>query len=106
MRNVIKQNWLGLLAIIIIFGAFWDHPYSYYQTMRWIVAISSAYYSYLYFNSNKTFFGWVFVATAILFNPISPIYLQKHTWQIWDLIVGIVFLVSLFLSNKKHDKTN
>lgn len=102
MKNFLKQNWLGVLSVVILLGAFWNHPYNYYQILRWVVAVSSIYYSYLYFSLNKKSWAWVFVATAVLFNPISPIYMQKYTWQKWDLVVAVVFLVSLFFNNKKH----
>ncbi len=100
MDKFFKENWFKILAVGILIGALWAHPYSYYQILRWVVTIVSAYSAYLAFNSKVTSWGWVFVVVAILFNPIAPVYLQKETWQILDLIGAIIFSVSLFIKNK------
>lgn len=102
MKNFIRENWFKILAIVILLGALGDHPYSYYQILRWVVAIAGAYSAYTHFKSKNNFWGWVFVAVTVLFNPIAPIYFQKDTWQILDLVGAITFLVSLFNKNKEY----
>jgi hypothetical protein len=101
MKKFIKENWLKIIAIVILVGALWNHPYSYFQILRWTVAVAGAYSAYTSFNSKNIFWGWVFVAVTILFNPIAPIYLQKDTWQTFDLIGAVVFSVSIFVKKKK-----
>lgn len=78
-----------ILAILPIW------PYGYFQFLRWVVSIASVYSAYVAYESkNKT---WVFImgAITILFNPISPIYLQKETWVILDLIASILMFISI-----------
>ncbi len=44
----------------------------------------------------------VFGLIAILFNPILPIYFHnKAIWTPIDLVSGILFIVKLFINNKK-----
>lgn len=96
----LSNNWFKLLAIGVLLGAMSAHPYSYYQILRWVVCISAAYTAYLYIQSERTALFWLFVAMAVLFNPIAPIYLDKDTWQTLDLIAAAIFAVSLFFFQK------
>ncbi len=102
MKIIIKQNWFKIIAIGILIGALWTHPYSYYQILRWVVAIVGAYSAYISFDSENNFWGWIFVAVTILFNPIFPFYFTKNTWQIIDLVGAVVFLVSTFIKKKEN----
>ena len=100
MKNFIKNNWFKVLVICILVGAFWSHPYSYYQVLRWVVAIVGAYSAYEYNQARRIGLMWLFIAVTILFNPIFPIYFSKDTWQILDVVGAIVFFVSLFFKKK------
>lgn len=102
MKNFINNNWFKIIATLILFIAIGDHPYSYYQLTRWVTCIASFYTAYSYHNTHKTAFVWLFIALGILFNPIAPFYLEKETWQIFNLIGGVLFTISLFI-NKKNE---
>jgi hypothetical protein len=96
--NWIKTNWYKILAMIILFGALGDQQYGYYQLLRFGITIISGYLAYLEHSSQRKVWFGVFIAIAILFNPIMPIYLNKDTWQVLDLITAIVFIVSIFFN--------
>ena len=78
-----------LLAIPVIW------LYSYFQILRWVVMGVALYNTYLAYEAKEK--TWVFVmgAIAILFNPIFPIYFQKGTWAILDLITSVLMFVSI-----------
>lgn len=86
---------LRVLAIVLLFSALGDHPYGFYTLLRWIVTISSLYTGYLYYQFELRGFAWMFFIIAVLFNPLVPIYMQRETWLIFDILVGIVYLYSL-----------
>jgi len=94
--NWLKQNWIRLLIIILMLGAFADNPYSYYQFLRWVTAIASFYLAYVTYNHNRTGWAWTFAIMGILFNPIVPFYLERETWQFFNLLVAVIYFVSLF----------
>lgn len=100
MKNFLKENWFKLVAIIILLVAIGDHQYSYYQLVRWVTTISAGYLAYEYYSSQKTGWMWIFIAVAILFNPIVPFYLEKNTWHIFDFIGAVLFFVTIFIKNK------
>lgn len=106
MKNFINNNGYKITAAIILFIAIGDHPYSYYQLTRWVTCIASFYAAYTYHNAQKTWLMWLFIALGILFNPIAPFYLEKETWQVFNLIGGVLFSISVFIyKNSKHEIT-
>lgn len=86
---------IKIICAVLLLLALFNFPIGYYQILRWTVMIISAYLSYNYFNTNNKKYGWIFAAIAILFNPLIPFYLDKSIWQIFDLVVSGVFLISI-----------
>ncbi len=77
-------------------GAFGDNPYSYYQFLRWATAISSFYLAYVAHDNKRGGWTWIFAIIGILFNPIIPFYLDRETWQFYNVLVATIYLVSIF----------
>ena len=77
-------------------------PYAYYQIMRIVVCIAAAYGAHTAFTTDKSGWGWVLGAVAILFNPIAPIHLDKETWVVPDLIGALILFVAAF-KIKSHE---
>ena len=102
--DFLKNNWFKILAIIILLGALADNPYGYYQVLRWAILAIGAYSAYLTYKVGNKSWPWIFGIVAILFNPVITFTFQRDTWQIIDVIVAIIFIVSLF--NKNERKNN
>jgi len=103
MKKWLKNNWFKLVSIVFLLGALGSWPYGYYQILRWIVCGSSAYLAYSYHESNRVVWMWIFGVIAILFNPILPIYLTKEIWQPIDVVVAVIFFVSIFNKSKGNE---
>ncbi len=73
-----------------------DLPYGYYTFLRIIVTIVAGITAFIASEQENKTWMILFGAVAILFNPIIPIYLDKDTWLIIDVIVAILFGVSTF----------
>ena len=91
----LKQNWHKILVVVLMFVALGDHPYGYYQFLRWITVFSAGYLAYKSQENKKTNWFWVFLAIAILFNPVLPIYQSKSTWGFFNVAVGIIYIISI-----------
>ncbi len=79
----------------MLFIALFNNPYSYYQILKWVISISSAYLANYYFKGNNEKYTWVFVVIAVLYNPIAPIHFVRSTWEIVNIItIGIYFYTS------------
>ena len=85
-----------LVASAILFGCLIDGlPYGYFQILRWVVCGVCGYRGYLAYTLDKKAWMWVFVFSAVLFNPIAPIHLDREVWAVVDIALAVVLLVSL-----------
>lgn len=96
MKKIIKENWFTIVAgvmLILAIPTIW--PYGYFQLLRWVVAIVAVYNAYLAYESKNNTWVVIMGAIAVLFNPIAPIFLQKETWVILDLVASLLMFVSI-----------
>ncbi len=98
--NWLKHNWYVLLATGLLLGALGEHPYSYYQLLRWVVSISAFYRAYQFHEQDSNVWKWIMIALGILFNPLVPFYMEKETWAVFDVLAGFVLVASLFTKKK------
>ncbi|MFH0819896.1 MAG: DUF6804 family protein [bacterium] len=85
-----------IIAIIMLFWALADNPYGYYQILRWVICGLTGYSAYLAYEQGKIAWAWILGITAILFNPIAPIYLDRETWSVLDIIAATIIFTSIF----------
>ena len=94
--NIIKI----ILAILFILCLF-DMPYSYYMFVRLIGLTGFIYFAYT--SEKKSFWYYLWIASAILINPIVKIPLGRLLWNIVDVIWAILILASIFIYNKDEE---
>jgi hypothetical protein len=75
--------------------------YSYYQFVRIICTIGFAYLAYSANKNNLDNEVIEFVILTLLFQPFATVALNKTTWNIIDIIVGIGLIISM-----KNNKQN
>ncbi|NLD50438.1 MAG: hypothetical protein GX660_25130 [Clostridiaceae bacterium] len=94
-----------IITAIFLFVALLNLPIGYYKFLRWIVCSTAIYSLYISYNiKEKINYGvWLFGLVAILFNPIIPFYLGKTSWQVADIIVGVIFIFSTLFVREKND---
>jgi len=91
-------RWLCIISgILLLLAIPTGWPYGFYQFLRWTIFISSILIAYDFYKSRLSIWTFVFGATAVLFNPIAPIYLSKETWIILDFIGAILFFTAAYL---------
>lgn len=95
--------WPAIIAIIAMLLALLSWPYGYYVFLKWVVCSASVYYAYTRYTTINKLDGWICVLAivAILFNPITPVYLHdKGVWNIIDVVTTGLFIV--LISTKRH----
>ena len=85
-----------IIAIIMLFWALVDNPYAYYQILRWVIAGVTGYSAYLAYEQGKNAWAWILVITAILFNPIASIHLNREIWSLLNIIAAAILFTSIF----------
>ena len=99
-----------ILAVLYLIGMA-NLPYGYYQFLRIASLVLLPIFILLSFGSGlfKYFINIITIPSIfllILFNPIFPIYLDKETWVVLDLISAIViFVMDIVLLVKFIPKT-
>ena len=97
----LDYNWLKLLAIAFLFGTFGNFPYVYFQLTNWFVAGAALMTARQAHQQVRTVLMWLFIFIAVVFNPIAPLYLSKYVWQIADILVILLFIISFnFIKSK------
>lgn len=100
-KNWIINNWLKVVVITMLLWALADNPYGYYQFLRWAILAVGSYTTYSAHRAGDKVWPWIFGAIVILFNPIFLITFSRETWQIIDVVVAMIFFMSLFKKNNK-----
>jgi hypothetical protein len=97
---VLTMNGFVLTRIIAASGllaAMLRWPYSYYSILRWTVCIVAAYSAFRFAKSSRRSWAWIFVAVAVVFNPVAPIFFSRPTWRVVDLAAAFILLLSVLI---------
>lgn len=104
MEHLVVRKLPAVIAVILLIFALFagSVEIGYFTFLRWVVTASSAYYLYvIYKNIHQwSFWVWVFILLAILFNPIVPVYLDRDTWQFFDLITLVLLSIYVYKLRK------
>lgn len=98
------KNILTIITSAFLFIALFNGlPYGYFTLLRFVVFAVSAYLAYKIYESHKeSLWIWAFGFVSVLFNPFIIIHLRRSTWTIIDLLVGVFFIVSMFILKDKN----
>lgn len=97
LKTWTQDNWLKIIAILLIAGVLQPwlvFPFAYYQLMNWVVMGGALTVAYQANKQQKKLITWLFVLVGVVFNPITPFYLQPNIWRIADIVVIALFLLS------------
>jgi hypothetical protein len=92
----------AIAAAMLLFVALGRHPYGYYTFLRWAICAAGIVVAWVAWHSLAQWITWPFVAIAILFNPLVPVYLQRSTWRPIDILCGLAFLGATTIERREH----
>ena len=98
---------MSLILSVALFIAIFDLPYGYYTFLRILVCLFSLIIIWIMYSNEKFLNPMIYgiIIAAILWNPISPIYLDKSTWIVFDSF-GFIFYGYLAYLLTKYIKSN
>lgn len=99
-----KKNLTKFSIIIAMLLSLLNMPYWYYQLFRIFGTIGFAYIAYLDYKSKFKITPQLFIACAIIINPILKISFDRDTWHIVDLILATIVIATILFEKqiKKH----
>lgn len=90
----------AILAVLLLICLL-DMPYGYYQLVRFVAIAGFAYLAFMANGSGRqNEMLSIYIALAILFQPIFKIALGREIWNVVDVVVAIGLAVSIFQSKK------
>lgn len=66
-------------------------PYGYYILLRLIVCGTAIYLTWYTKTINRRGWMWTMGFISCLFNPFIPVFLDRATWGLIDLVLAIIF---------------
>ena len=93
---------IKLILAIFFFICLLDMPYGYFQLVRFLAMIGFSYLAYDAYENSEKNKAYVFMALAILFQPLIKIALGRDLWNIVDVVVGVWLLYLVFGEYKKN----
>jgi hypothetical protein len=110
LRILRRPDWLASAVVrAITVGVLFEaadagHNEDYFTLLRWAVLVSCAFTAYLSYKSHQIW-TWIFVITALFFQPFVPVHLERDTWENIDILMAFVLLVSLWFVPKPASAT-
>ena len=86
---------VGLLAIALL-----HMPNGYYVFLRLALCLTSGVIAYQFW-SRSTLWGATFVGSALLYNPVFRIHLERETWSWINVATAAIYLAHWFWVGRK-----
>lgn len=98
--GVMKYIYLILAAMMLLCLA--PMPYGFYQLFRFVAMVVFSIMAYRFYKEKKEVLMIIFGALALLFQPFIKIALGRTIWNMVDVIVAILLIVTCLYDHKKN----
>ncbi len=98
----LNETIIKIVLSILFLVCLLDMPYGYFQLVRFLGMVGFAILAYNTYQKNQTWFV-IWLASAILINPIFKISLGREIWNIVDVIWAILLIASIFIKQTKTE---
>lgn len=95
MKHLFSILKIGAI-LLLLFAVTGHQPRDFYMMFRICICLISLGSAIWALRLRQAVWIGLFAVIAIVFNPLTPFYLHKSTWQLLDLASAAVFAVSLF----------
>lgn len=104
MNNPILKIIVKLILAVILLVCLLKMPYGYYQIVRVAGLVMFGYLAYTEYSAKKYFLFILFLASAILFNPIQKIILGRELWKTVDVVLAVILVITIIIENLQPKK--
>jgi hypothetical protein len=80
-----------------------SNPYVYYMYLRIVCCGVFAYLAFQSLENKKQGWGWVLGITALVYNPIFRVHLNRELWSIINVVTIVIAMVSIFALQVKNN---
>ena len=102
--NQMIGNAIKIILVLLFILCLLDMSYGYYQFVRFTALLGFGLLAYFTSKKEDKTEMIVYLALAILFQPILKISLGRTIWNIVDVVVALGLIASFFTKEKSKDK--
>ena len=99
MTTIIK-----VILAVLFFLCLADMPYGFYQFVRFAGLVGFAILAYDARKNNQMMTMIIYAGLALLFQPFVKIALGRELWNVVDVVLGVLLIISIFLKPKAVQK--
>ena len=97
---------LKIILAILLFACLFSFPYGYYEFVRFLSFVLFGYFAFDEYKKGNQLKAFIYVALAILFQPLLKISLGRIIWNIVDVLVAIWLIVEAKTSENTIHREN
>jgi O-antigen ligase len=95
------ENLIKIALAILLLGCLFHLPYGYYQLLRYVAVVGFAILAYYEYERRRIPMVILYVALAVLFQPLVKIGFGRTVWIVIDIVVAAGLILTLFLRDKR-----
>lgn len=93
-----KRLWIPqvICVLMLLWALNPNNPYAYYTLLRWVCCGVFAYLAYQSFEQKKQGLMWLLGITALIYNPIFRVHLNRELWSVVNVVSIGIAVTSVF----------
>ena len=95
------ENLIKIALIILLIICMFQMPYGFYQLFKYIALVGFAILAYYEYERKNIPLVILFLALALLFQPIVKVPMGRQSWIMVDVLVSAGLLISLAVQQRK-----
>jgi hypothetical protein len=98
-----RRIWIPqtIASAMLLWALYPENPYGYYILLRWIICAVFAYLAIQAYAQAKQAWVWIFVLTALIYNPLIRLHLTREIWSVVNIVTIVVAVASIFILKAK-----
>ncbi len=104
---MMKRIWIpqAIAILMLLWALNPGNPYGYYIILRWVCCGIFAYLAFQAHEQEKQGWIWVLGITALIYNPIFRVHLNRGLWSIINVVTVGIAVASIFVFKGNDGKT-
>lgn len=100
------QTIIKILLAGLFFLCLFQMPYGFYELVRMIALVGFSILALKSYEANNKVEMIIYIGLALLFQPLVKIALGRQLWNIIDVVVGALLLISIIVNRKLVNKSS
>lgn len=104
LRTNIMERLIKIILALLFLLSLLKLPYGYYELVRFLALVGFGVLAYKEYERGHQVQMVIYIALAILFQPLLKISLGRTLWNVVDVVVAVGLLISVFTEKGEKRK--